>query len=472
MQGPGGDWHTEAPKMASIYRNALFTVAFVDGTSLTTAAKTVSDNHFVSGLDIQSINPGRSPTFDAENPESIYTWLERNGNFVARPDGELDTRAWTFQERLLSRRILSVTRAGLFWDCLSHSASDRRPLGIRGDFSPKFRDSDDRKLRVCLLTGGGADGDSDVKPSIASQYALWRRALQDYTTRKLSVDSDRVIAIEGITQQMSQFLGDECVLGIWRSDGPRSLIWFVEPTSPAMIPGEFLRNDPAVIAPSWSWASVNLPIQYCLWHPFARYLERSTESYIPCCKIESLYAGQNNGVSFDSYSGEICITGALARVETVGLQTASGCQVILDPRPAGWFPEIRDELHQNNKIFFQSIGQERYQSVVLGKHFFVLPIMEGGYSASLRAQYCLILQLIERQAASEKEPCTSYRSVFVKGKYRRLGLFILDRAVSSICVNDPSTCMDEKCAQEFSAGGDMLRMGKRCRGNLSMVRIV
>lgn len=471
MQGPRGDWHTEAPKMASIYQNALLTVAFVDSTSLMTASIAASSTPFLSKLDIQHINSGKRLPFDVENPESIYSWLDKNGNFVARPDGELDTRGWTFQERLLSTRILSITRAGFFWDCLHNSASDQRLLGIQGDFSLKFRDSNDRKLRACLLTGTNVKEGPDANPSISRPFALWRRIVQDYTTRKLRRESDRVIALEGVMQLMSQVLRDEYVLGIWRSDAHRSLVWFVEPTSESMELPSILNEPPAINAPSWSWVSVGLPIQYRLWHPFARYIEGNRESYTPCCEIMSLYAQRNNEVSFDSYKGEICINGALAEIETAELLNASGCQFIIDPRPAVRFSEE----------FPRYLSLKEYQNAVLGQSVFVLPIMEGGYSI-LRAQYCLVLQPTERLDAAGTSSDLTMWNFEVRGsnvmnevtgctKFKRLGLFITDRLISSICVNCPSTCKDERCVQKCKVG-DKEAIGRRCQGQFMMIRIV
>jgi hypothetical protein len=182
MQGPGGDWHIVAEKMASIYMNAVVTIAAVDKTPFIEAAQ---KRPYVS---IQEGLASRYPPFKESDPESIYLWLAKSGNFVCRPAGQLDQRGWAFQEKLLSTRIVSLTREGVFWGCRRHSASDRRPVGILGDFSPNFQDGDDRKFKRFLLNS---------KPLISSEeyYWLWRRAVQGYTKRKLTAESDRLIAL-------------------------------------------------------------------------------------------------------------------------------------------------------------------------------------------------------------------------------------------------------------------------------------
>ncbi|KAK4443197.1 hypothetical protein QBC34DRAFT_311557 [Podospora aff. communis PSN243] len=243
VQKKGGDWHTEAPKMATIYGGAFITVAFVDGTDLRTAAA-VSDGVFVPGL-LSNTVAKEDMTFpfldDRDDFRSVYLWLDETENFPARLAGELDGRGWTFQERLLSRRILNVTAKGIIWDCIHHNASDWRPLGFLSDSSPRRR---------CAVFGD----------------AWW----EDYTSRDFSDCGDRMVAFSGVTRQIETVLRDDvCILGIWRDDALRSLAWFVDPD------GKILIEEPPVVAPSWSWMSVSYPIRYHLPHSSARQDDRS-----------------------------------------------------------------------------------------------------------------------------------------------------------------------------------------------------
>jgi hypothetical protein len=217
IQGPGGDWHIQAEKMASIYMNAVVTIAAVDQTTLTVAAE---ERPFV--LNQQELEYIHLP-FKESDQESLYLWLEKSGNFVSRPLGELDNRGWVYQEQLLSSRVISLTKQGVLWDCLHHSASSNRPTGILGDFSKGFHHSDTRAFKRFLLNPNA------LVPS-EEYYWLWKRAVQSYTKRELTKKGDRLIAFEGVTRQMTFLLDDRCVLGIWKKDALRSLIWFVEPS--------------------------------------------------------------------------------------------------------------------------------------------------------------------------------------------------------------------------------------------------
>lgn len=261
---------------------------------------------------------------------------------------------------------------------------------------------------------------------------------------------------------MSRVLQDECVLGIWRSDAHRSLVWFVEPTSDAMkSPSKFLDHPPGI-------------------------------------EVEYLHALSNSEVSFNSYEGRIRITGALAEIKTIDLQRATGCQVIFDPRPAAFFYEFG--IIRYDKIIPSHVSQEMYQEVVLGERSFILPIMDGGYSSSLRAQYCLLLQPTQRLYRSglwlrdfkrlglnsNPRPTEHLYHDSLRTHFKRVGLFIVDRSVSSICINDPDKCEDEKCVQqikpgdvvmekkirEITIGDKVIKVMKRCQGELGTVWIV
>ncbi|UPL03818.1 hypothetical protein LCI18_014752 [Fusarium solani-melongenae] len=484
MQDNGGDWHAEAPKMASVYGNAIFTVAFGDGPepehsewrscSLRDAATRAAAQTFVKG--------GRIPNFDKRSPESIYYWLESNGNFPTRPSSELDQRGWTFQERLLSKRILTITADGLFWDCCRSSASDTRPLGFLGDFSPIFRDSDERKIKTQLL---GMSRD----PTIVARgdlYLLWRRILQDYTQRKFSHTKDRIVAIEGVVRRIGDVLNEQCFLGVWKGDSLRSLIWFCDTVALSAKPA---RKDYQIRVPSWSWASVSSPIQYRLWHPFETSADHNVELTSPCATLRHISAQPIDKISFANYIGAITLHGTLARVPA-RLLNVPGCKVILDPRPPqdfpGYFKYKQDKLDsQANSKNKEQDEPAAWRTLLTWEkdETYVLPVLKGGYSKTLQARYCLLLDprsTIKYHIEHENQcriliPRTTYenrcRILMPMITCRRLGLLIVDSASKPFCMEDPSICNDDRCVEVINLWNKEYRR-RRCLGERQTIRIV
>ncbi|KAK4033774.1 hypothetical protein C8A01DRAFT_19325 [Parachaetomium inaequale] len=75
---------------------------------------------------------------------------------------------------------------------------------------------------------------------------LWRRIVEDYTRRGLTVPSDRLPALAGITRELEWVWQDECVFGVWKSLAANLLCW--QATK---------RSTRSGMAPTWSWASIS-----------------------------------------------------------------------------------------------------------------------------------------------------------------------------------------------------------------------
>lgn len=140
------DWHVEAQRMASVYKNALVTITTVDKVPLPDILKQpiVSESNEPKSY----YAPKDDPQTRARDNRR-YLCASRQSDY--RDHRDLGTRGWAFQERHLSRRIVSITNNGLYWDCLCYSASHRMPIGIPRDTSPLSRNGDEMAFTRCLL---------------------------------------------------------------------------------------------------------------------------------------------------------------------------------------------------------------------------------------------------------------------------------------------------------------------------------
>ena len=121
----------------------------------------------------------------------------------------------------------------------------------------------------------GSKGDrssSPVRPKRNARslngYYVWSRLLERYSKTTITFPTDRLVALSGLAQIMSNALEDEYVAGLWKSILPSQLLWRVGQWTPASIfdageePDTALQNraNPSALrvhlAPSWSWASV------------------------------------------------------------------------------------------------------------------------------------------------------------------------------------------------------------------------
>jgi hypothetical protein len=153
---------------------------------------------------------------DACEPTGIFTSMEQRKTTESRPKGVLDSRGWVLQEQALSRRLLSFTKYGTFWSCVHLECSESCPDGF--DFDAKLNNSVAGVLPWLSDQPGS-------EQSVSTGYRLWNRILEDYSSRSLTKESDRSIAIRGVTSIFSRQLRDVNHAGVWEKDILRGLAW-------------------------------------------------------------------------------------------------------------------------------------------------------------------------------------------------------------------------------------------------------
>ena len=153
----------------------------------------------------------------------------------------LGTRAWAFQEWLLSKRLIHFSKYEVRWECHTLAATEVYPTGFDEDDIP-----------------GGLPPLKTIIPLIrdhtTSTRGLWRRIQAEYSSKALTIASDKLAAFSGIARMVLKALkspSNEYLAGIWRPHLHSELLWVRhgDQTPP---------YEPSIyIAPTWSWASLN-----------------------------------------------------------------------------------------------------------------------------------------------------------------------------------------------------------------------
>lgn len=167
---------------------------------------------------------------------------------------ELNTRGWTFQERLLAPRTLHYSPSELAWKCgtqLSFESSLVPIIVERVEDAYKAQFFGNTKSNVQRAKVKGKD--------ITYRSTQWGNMVNSFTNRNLTYASDRLPAISGLANLLKTSPNDEYMCGLWRDTLARELLWEVE--SHSSQDGTALsRRQEQFQAPSWSWASVTGPI--------------------------------------------------------------------------------------------------------------------------------------------------------------------------------------------------------------------
>ncbi|KAF1809705.1 HET-domain-containing protein [Eremomyces bilateralis CBS 781.70] len=268
IQDDADDWAREAGRMCNIYEDAALTLSVDDSVSVWDGIFG-DQNH--ANLKYQQLE-GYPLLFRGETPHKD---LDTDYDHKA----PLHLRAWTLQERLMSRRILHFTSNELVWECNRKTECEcrRQSSASRGRLNAKMLAN---KARL---------------------YDEWRVLVPEYTSRSLTVESDKLAALSGLVTRfqnlMTQVAGesDACLAGLWSgnlaaelawlpSDGHAQSLWLKSsdgkedpelPTNAAEIErwvaekvSKHKRRTPETyIAPSWSWASIQGPVSYFRCYP-------------------------------------------------------------------------------------------------------------------------------------------------------------------------------------------------------------
>ncbi|KAL6710926.1 hypothetical protein ACN47E_006801 [Coniothyrium glycines] len=272
IQDDPQDWKQEAAMMGNIYRHSYVTLAA--SKAVDSRGGLYSSAHGVdSGPHRLSIDNDIDGT-----PCNLYAKLElRHMHSI---DGErafpLLTRAWVYQERLLSPRVVHFAETEVIWECfedylcecgktqLNNIAKLPSKLLFASHLVAQSKGNEISAWPTGFIRAEAIDSPVDVvalsNPTVTSllnkstkfmtaHEQLWRQMVQEYTTLGITYVKDTFPAVAGIAQVWIGLSKDEYLAGLWRSSLLRDMLWQVRLILP--------RVDPP-IAPTWSWASLSI----------------------------------------------------------------------------------------------------------------------------------------------------------------------------------------------------------------------
>lgn len=252
--------------MASIYANAYFTIAAAEGKDA---------DHGISGIggsaDARKIDDGM---FRLSNGNQMIAYGTGESALGSAGYTTWNTRGWTFQEGLFSRRIL-LFNGPVSWYCRSSTWNEAlrdptedlvEPVGLRppriyqelAHREPKWPDLDH-----------------------------WASLVLEYNKRKLTFDADVINAFSGVAAIFQRHFNGGLLWGIPEMFFDHCIIWRPLGALRRRRPD----NDSSRVSrlPSWSWAGWEGLVYL---QGFRTWIDRS---------VDSIYDGVYDGVHDDDY---------------------------------------------------------------------------------------------------------------------------------------------------------------------------
>ncbi|KAH8777996.1 heterokaryon incompatibility protein-domain-containing protein [Hyaloscypha finlandica] len=158
----------------------------------------------------------------------------------------INKRAWALQESMLAHRYLIYSSHTLQWRCNA---------GVRnhGNSLHLVHYADDEQISRSFYTLNKPA--SDPK----GELRRWMRLVSVYSKRSSSLSRDKLNAISAVARGFSPLLGPEYFAGLWQF----SILWQLTWVPTCSWDSEARNTRPEVYrAPSWSWASVDGPLDY------------------------------------------------------------------------------------------------------------------------------------------------------------------------------------------------------------------
>jgi Heterokaryon incompatibility protein (HET) len=398
IQDSEEDWLREASAMGDVYKNGWINIA-------ATALSDSQNGMFAS----QDVRPPElvtvQTTWKGLGDHTFFcvdsgSW---DREVVEKP---LNDRAWVFQERVLSPRILHFAKAQLFWECRETEACEQFPQG----FPVPIRSLGFKKLHIPPSQMSSSD----------KLYALdyWAGMWSSYNRMKLTHEDDKLIAISGLARELNTLLQDDYLAGLWRQNLEYQLLWKVKLPLQGNRRIKASRRPNIYRAPSWSWASVDAE----LWEPITRVTAPPNKILIPIKVLDAKVNPRDGDVFGRIKDGYLRVRGPLLKAR---FTTSSTDEID--------FPPGTMEISVNSQVTCTAAA-DTADLKGQDKDCYCLPVALYADSTALQG---LILQATFR----------------TRGEFRRIGVFFADEPASISVFQQPGEMLDPEHFEQQDGDG-------------------
>lgn len=271
--------HEQIASMDRIYGSALVNIVAADGTDAYAGLNGIQSKHTPQSFD----------SADGERSFNQMSAKFKDGLSLIAPlhsDIKIDStpwnkRAWTFQERLLSRRLIVFSQGQMTWHCrgmicredmtVEDSGCSHTPLDWLG-LRPRYLGVDAAKTWI--------DGNMEITRHGATHimrsgtFVEYTKVIEEYTHRHMTFESDILDALAGLSHIFTLCFKSDMIHGLPRNLLDIALLW--RPTQPLSRREDGNQRS---AFPSWSWAGWVGRVSYIKPFKVTRHVDGSFERY-------------------------------------------------------------------------------------------------------------------------------------------------------------------------------------------------
>jgi hypothetical protein len=272
IQDDGEDWAKEAATMCDVYQSATLTLvaAHASGGDVGCFAERDGLLQIPFYLELPQTTANKEPT-------KLQFTSYACASVLGGGDSPLFGRAWVLQEQILSPRMLIFDGTRLSWQCLTTHGSEKSPKeGTIKQAHQAIRNGILNNQDYFAVPKEGVVKLEDPVFWANLQHQSWYMLVMDYTHRGMTKPKDRLAALAGIAAVLSRRTSNKYYAGLWSQHFTTGLLWGISHNQKAELfsvkgfdveQSNSSRHEQE-LAPSWSWASVTVPITYATVHLF------------------------------------------------------------------------------------------------------------------------------------------------------------------------------------------------------------
>ncbi|EPE28353.1 WD40 repeat-like protein [Glarea lozoyensis ATCC 20868] len=284
------DWIHEAGLMDSLYENSFCTVAAASGHN-------PHDGIFISRDPLRYF-----PCCIPHQNEKWYALPSMETGSQSVRETHLNSRAWVYQEVMLSPRVIYYTTQGVFWSCRQGEATEGDYRGRKhtsdGDGTPLFHGSIAKDVRHTLVGSKRTTSHSriapfsgssslqvlfqdsreliantqfsSIKPGLLQESPVtapkscsyqWLSIVVEYSRRNLTRSSDKLVALSAIANRLAKSWKYAYLAGLWKESLYYDLHWSETTTNLAEIISVSVQTRPEDIYQTGQVSDGTLVIQ-------------------------------------------------------------------------------------------------------------------------------------------------------------------------------------------------------------------
>jgi hypothetical protein len=370
------EWNEQASKMNEIYGGSTVTLVVASSDSVMDG---FLHERELSYIPISSSSNSARESSDSKSPAKVFISPEWDKN-KDKLKGPWSKRGWTMQEGLIPSRLLHYTSSQMIWKCGEERRFER---GVTESLNNEVA-----KVLTYLDDVGFGSGwfwklETFMKfkrfpnylpsnldyplLSVPETFHLWYDLIEEYTQRKFTHISDRLVAISGLAQIFGNMIRsirshDEYVAGLWKPDLIRGLIWHTKGAK--LLPQKAVNND----FPSWSWASAG--------YELVENGQKNNDSFQTLSQIEGVQIDLvDQRLPFGAVNGgRVTITGPLKKIPRLYNKEWKSVET-----PMSEFERHVSEIVEEKRRG----GVERRYASPPGGHFAALQMLEAVDSLDL-----------------------------------------------------------------------------------------